>query len=95
VLKPVVMCCSFLPGPPGEVELLGVKVTGLSVLLGAEGVALLLAPTVTLTNGFQALVSERGEGMDSDLKPENGDCIKKIQLRTQVMTGAAKKGEGS
>lgn len=89
------MCCSSLPGPPGEIELLGVKDTGLSALLGAEGVALFLAPTVTLTNGFQALVLEREEGMDSDLKPERGDCIKKIQLRTQVMTGAAKKGEGS
>lgn len=68
--------------------------TGLSTLLGAEGVALVLAPEVRRTNRFQALVSERQEGMDSNSKPERGDCIKKIQLRTQVMTGAAKKGEG-
>lgn len=40
--------------------------TGLSTLLGADRVALPLAPDVRLTNRFQALESETEEGIDSN-----------------------------
>lgn len=43
---------------------------------------LLLAPEITLTNRFQAMVWEREEGMDSGSKPERDDHIKKVQPRT-------------
>jgi len=54
-----------------------------------------LAPEVPLSSRFQALVWEREEGMDDNLIPEQDDHIKKVQLRSQVTTGANKKGKGS